>query len=181
MSTYSKDPISLFTDYTSALPIAFIFTNIVEAANSGNYLEMSLLIFTMLIADASTFTIKKWSKNAPKTLDFLLNRPSGACNTDILSRNGPKPINTPGFPSGHMTLTSVFAVYRLLRLYRQQGSIKQVLRKNTVEVLLYVAVIVAMGYARWYKRCHNIYQIVAGFLFGSIFAFVLDKIVKDFL
>ena len=38
-----------------------------------------------------------------------------------------------------------------------------------------------MAYARWYKRCHNIVQIIAGFILGSVFAFVLDKIVRDFL
>tara|TARA_Y100000022_G_C13216263_1_gene360051 strand:- start:527 stop:1072 length:546 start_codon:yes stop_codon:yes gene_type:complete len=181
MSSYSTDPISLFTDYTSALPIAFIFTNMIEATNVGNYTEMGLLIFTMLIADGLTFGIKKLSKNAPQKWNFLLNRPIGACNTDLLSRNGPKSVNTPGFPSGHMTMASVFSVYRLLRLYRKQGSIMLVFKNNTMEALLYVAIIIAMAYARWYKRCHNIVQIIAGFILGSVFAFVLDKIVRDFL
>ena len=70
MSSYSTDPISLFTDYTSALPIVYL-QNMIEATNVGNYTEMGLLIFTMLIADGLTFSIKKLSKNAPQKWNFV--------------------------------------------------------------------------------------------------------------
>ena len=94
-----------------------------EGVHEGNYTEMGLLITTMIVADLLTVIIKRISIHAPSFLNFLLHRPKGASNTDILSRNGLKPKSSPGFPSGHMTMTTVFAVYRLIRLYR----------RNTVE------------------------------------------------
>ena len=180
-SLYSDNPIPLIMDYTSALPIAFIFANVMDAVHTRRYVEMILLITTMCVADGLTFVIKRLSRNIPSGFEFLLHRPNGACNTDILSRNGPKPIDTPGFPSGHVTMATVFALYRLLRLYRNYDNVGKFIRENPIAIVFYLGIIVLMGYARWYKRCHNIFQIVGGFVFGAIFAILLDKIVRDFL
>ena len=180
-SIYSDNPLPLMMDYTSALPIAFIFANVLEAVHTKRFIEMTLLIVTMCGADGLTFLIKRLSRYAPSSLDFLLHRPNGACNTDILSRNGAKPIDTPGFPSGHVTMATVFAVYRLLRLYRNYNNVGQFVYENPIVIVFYLGIIVLMGYARWYKRCHNIFQIVGGFVFGAIFAILLDKIVRVFL
>ena len=180
-SLYSGKPLPLMMDYTSALPIAFIFANVLEAVQTQRYVEMILLTVIMCGADGLTFVIKGLSRYAPSGLEFLLHRPSGACNTDVLSRNGPKSIDAPGFPSGHVTIATVFALYRLLRLYRNYDNIGQMILKNPIEVAFYIGIIVLMAYARWYKRCHNIFQIIGGFIFGAIFAILLDKIVRDFL
>lgn len=179
--SFSKKPLPLMMDYTSALPIAFFFVNVTEAVHDKNFGEMGLLIVTMVVADLLTFGIKSISKKASSKLNFLLHRPVGASNTDILSRNGFKPVDAPGFPSGHVTMTAVFAVYRILRLYRNYDNIFTFITNEPLPILFYLGLIVLMGYARWYKRCHNIPQILGGFVLGSVFAIILDKIVRDFL
>ena len=178
---YSKDVLPMSMDYVSAFPIAFIFLNVAEAVERKNFIEMALFTVFMLTADLTTLGIKRVSRYAPKEFGFLLDRPHGACNTDILSRNGPKPVDAPGFPSGHVTMTTVFALYRLLRLYRNYDNVGKFIRENPIAIVFYLGIIILMGYARWYKRCHNIFQIVGGFVFGAIFAILLDKIVRDFL
>ena len=186
--TYSKDVISLSMDYTSALPLAFFFVNVMEGVGEGNYTEMTLLITTMIVADLLTVFIKRMSTYAPKFLNFLLVRPKGASNTDILSRNGLKSADSPGFPSGHMAMTSVFAIYRLIRLYRNKTSgdlniinIINFLKTYPIQIMFYLGLIALMAVARLYKRCHTITQVISGFLLGAIFAIILDKIVVDFL
>ena len=186
---YSKDIISLSMDYTSALPLAFFFVNVMEGVHEGNYTEMTLLITTMIVADLLTVLIKRISTYAPSFLNFLISRPKGASNTDILSRNGLKPPNSPGFPSGHMTMTTVFAVYRLIRLYRKNINteldifinITNLLKTQLIPIVFYLGIIALMAAARLYKKCHTISQVIGGFLLGVIFAIILDKIVQDFL
>lgn len=187
--TYSKDIVSLSMDYTSALPLAFFFVNVMEGVHEGNYVEMTLLITTMIVADLLTVFIKRMSTYTPSFLNFLISRPKGASNTDILSRNGIKPPNSPGFPSGHMTMTSVFAVYRLIRLYRRNYNpevdliinITNLFKTQLIPIAFYLGIIVLMAAARLYKKCHTITQVIGGTLLGTIFAIILDKIVVDFL
>lgn len=186
--SYSKDVISLSMDYTSALPLAFFFVNVMEGVQDGNYTEMTLLITTMIVADLLTVFIKRMSAYAPKIFNFLLVRPKGASNTDILSRNGPKSPDSPGFPSGHMTMTTVFAIYRLIRLYRNKTSgdfniinIFNFFKTYPIQIMFYLGLIALMAAARLYKKCHTIPQVIGGFLLGTIFAIILDKIVVDFL
>ena len=173
------DRILLWCDYFSMVPILVYFSGIYAGVYFNILPEALSFTFFSFLNDQSTKLLK--SIPYPDFMWDITRRPEGAYNTDYFSRNGPASKDAPGFPSGHMTMASVFSVYRLLRLYRKQGSIMLVFKNNTMEALLYVAIIIAMAYARWYKRCHNIVQIIAGFILGSVFAFVLDKIVRDFL
>lgn len=178
---YSKNLVPLSMDYVSAFPVAFIFVNVLEAVEYKNFGEMFLYIVAILGADLTTLGIKQISRYAPKELGFLLDRPVGAFNTDVLSRNGAKSPHSPGFPSGHVAAATVFAMYRLLRLYRGSSDLYKFIHKHPLEILFYLGLIFIMGFARWYKRCHNIYQIIGGFIVGVIFAVVLDKIIRDFI
>lgn len=87
-------------------------------------------------------------------------RPQGAHGCDAFCSGGPVG-GQPGFPSGHMTTASMFVVALWLRF-----------REPTV---LWVGVpwVVAMAWARWTKRCHNLIQIAGGTVFGSLAAYFL--------
>ena len=166
----------LGADYISALPIAFSFACILEATQQGNYLENGLFLFWMHYSNALTYFLKQLPY--PKELHPWTFRPEGASNTDVLSRNGIKPYGTPGFPSGHMTGAALFSTYRLLRLWKQQGggSVKKFINKNKDKVALYIGIILATAWARWYKNCHNITQIIGGTIVGIIQAVIFFEI-----
>jgi len=173
--------IELFADYYSALPVAFVFANIMEAIYHGNFLEMFLFTMGMLGTDQLTHILKRLPY--PKSLQSITSRPIGAKNTDILSRNGVARCNTPGFPSGHVATVTFFAVYRLIRLYKigKYKSIGLFLSENRIQTLFFIGIILVMGFVRYYKRCHNIYQIVGGFIFGTICATVFEKIFSNLI
>lgn len=90
-------------------------------------------------------------------VENIFGRPLGACDCDILCRNGDQ-TRKPGFPSGHMTVTSV-VIFTLIGLY-----------PSYVCTMVGLCTILVMGWARYVKRCHNMMQILAGTFYGFFVA-----------
>jgi membrane-associated phospholipid phosphatase len=82
-------------------------------------------------------------------------RPAGAYGCDAFCLNGPVG-GRPGFPSGHMTTVTMFVASLWFRFGDKR--------------ILWVGVpwIVAMAWARWFKRCHNLEQIAGGIVVGLV-------------
>ena len=154
-------------DYISVVPLFYFFYLGYNFIIHMNFSDLFLIVWLGLSLFLSE-SIKLL--NYPKSLNWLIKRPNGSFNTDILSRDG---ISTsPGFPSSHMTTTSFFCVYIILRHYYYKN-------KNIVKISLFnILLILLMGLARYYKKAHNIYQILAGILLGSILSIVAFKINK---
>ena len=124
-------------------------------------IEYLYIFIGVLIVRTSTELVRelfaKMSKNP------FLYRPEGCSNCSLT--NTPTDPNGPAFPSGHMGLTT-FLVITLLYVTKNTNMLAYVL--TGIYILL-------MGYSRYYKKCHNIPQIIAGILHGSIWAFVFIK------
>ena len=120
----------------------------------------------MIINDNITKIIKKTKISI--VFIKLTRRPEGAFNTDMLSRNGKVKSTTPGFPSGHMTTISFFVVYMILRKWDFEGSFINYFSNNLVFNIFNISLIFLMAWARYYKKCHNITQIIGGFIYGSL-------------
>jgi membrane-associated phospholipid phosphatase len=89
----------------------------------------------------------------------ILHRPQGAFNCDYLNRGGNESGN-PGFPSGHVTA----ATYVMTSLYLYY--------KTNIELsMVYVLLI---SFARLNKRCHNIYQVIGGMMYGYSIAILFN-------
>lgn len=104
------------------------------------------------LADGSTKIWKRLFGTAS-----IFGRPYGACDCDIFCINGTQN-GKPGFPSGHMTVTSFLATTFAL------------LQPGLPYQLAAIAVVIAMGWARYFKKCHNLMQIVAGTIYGFFVA-----------
>ena len=125
----------------------------------GFYVATNKTVFLWLgvvsaLADGST---KIWKKIFGVSLT-IFERPIGACDCDILCMNGDQSEKR-GFPSGHMTITSV-VLFSFAIIYHLQCS----------WIILTVLAISIMGWARYVKRCHNLAQISAGTLYGFFVA-----------
>jgi membrane-associated phospholipid phosphatase len=125
--------------------ILFLFT-----ANQA-YLWIFIGVF---IVERSTSFIKSMIKSGPA----WLYRPEGATRCSMLNR-GHKP-GLAAFPSGHMS-TCVFIVIALLLANR--------IKNKSVWLLAFIYM-AAMGWSRYYKKCHYVSQIMAGFIYGTVFA-----------
>ena len=93
-------------------------------------------------------------------------RPHGAKGCDFFSL-GPDVSGKPGFPSGHLTITSYICVINILHiLYKSNASFVKKISLVTLNILL----IISMGWARHYKKCHNLIQILGGTILGTLIA-----------
>lgn len=72
-------------------------------------------------------------------------------------------LNTPGFPSGH----SQHFMFLFIMHYRKNGF-----------VWSWAILLVIVSYSRWYLQCHNMLQILGGFLGGLAYSSLLPLILN---
>lgn len=159
------DPINFnlitLADYISVLPIAFYAGSIYNLTKSPN--NETLKYFLGIFASTlSSDVIKRLPY--PESLYKMSRRPEGAENCDYLAKSGPAKRDAPGFPSGHMTTTSFFAMYKAMEN-----------TKNAPLLLLLSTIVIGMSWSRYYKKCHTITQILGGITLGAGSAFIIKK------
>ena len=138
-----------------SLIIFIVPTNIICDLFNNKY---NLLILYIIIS-----IIEKSSKNI--TFNYFNNsitkRPNKACNCNIFN-NGGICNDKSGFPSGHVAIISLY--FNRLFLTNKNKTFKY--------FILYNIPCILMGFARYYKKCHNIYQIITGYILGLIVALI---------
>ena len=152
--------LEMVADLLSALPLSFYFIPIYEYIKTRKKSQLVFLLGILFIT-VSTDLIKRLPYSKTSRFYPLTRRPKGAANCDYLSKSGPARPNAPGLPSGHMATTAFFCAYMYL-LYP----------KNDLFTLFNLFLVITMGWARYFKKCHNILQIVTGTLYGGIGALV---------
>lgn len=95
----------------------------------------------------------------------VFGRPAAAAGCDLFCIGGPVG-RQPGFPSGHVTTATMFVAAMWLHT------------RALWVLIIGVPWVAAMAWARWYKHCHNIPQIVGGVVAGCIGAALMMSIVS---
>ena len=112
--------------------------------------------FEILISYFLTLTVEKNMKRMTANMyPSIFKRPDAARDCSLLNTGGPVG-DRGGFPSGHMAVTSYFMHY--LYFKNRDYSLRAKLYYHTPIIL--------MALARYMKSCHNIPQIIAGYLLG---------------
>ena len=150
------------------------------AANIYIFLSMNfILIIGFFISLISHGIIKLLTNDlyAP-----VFKRPDGAYNCSLFNTGG-LVNNYPGFPSGHVTVISFFINYMFFTNYfnNQNVSIKNIVKKWKI-YLLYNIPVILVSIGRLGKKCHNIYQVIGGYILGFIisnFLFSNEKNIND--
>jgi len=93
---------------------------------------------------------------------FVFKRPNGARNCGLFNTGGLVDDES-GFPSGHMTSISFVMLYLLLKTKNS----------NFSNFILYNIPILLVAIGRYMKGCHNIIQILAGYIVGASLAYYL--------
>ena len=150
-------------DYISVLPISFYAAAIYNLVKNPN--NETLKYFLGISASTIASDVIK-RLPYPESLYKMSRRPEGAENCDYLSKMGPVKKDAPGFPSGHMTTTAFFALYKAME------------NKNNPPLLtLLTAIVIGMSWSRHFKKCHNVVQIIGGILLGGGSAFLVKRFV----
>jgi membrane-associated phospholipid phosphatase len=171
--------LDLLAKIISILPfLFFIFLGIINTYLFFNNLNnfKRVFLYSLGISSATIFSesIKK-GITPPKWLRHIWYRPKGAKGCDYLSIKGYTPDFTPGFPSGHMSTTSYFVSYNILKLFDTPNT-----PKRTMWISVNLLILLLMGWARMQKKCHTFIQVAGGSIFGSIIGFcfyTLDKLI----
>lgn len=102
--------------------------------------------------------LQMFIKNITKKLnkDIFL-RPKEACNCSSFNNGGFVGLE-PGFPSGHVSLTTFFVNYMYFKKYN--GDLFALSFLNFIPLII--------GISRYEKKCHNIYQTLAGYMLGIL-------------
>ena len=181
--TISQKLTLLFAYIFSALPLAFYFSNIKDAFALNKFKLYIVFSICLLVSDLMTFKLKRIQY--PEWFYKLSRRPKGANNTDILSRNGKSKENSPGFPSGHMTITTFYCLFMIYMKYRNSGkySFEHFLlqREYLYYTLFFSSLIVIMMWVRWYKSAHNMTQIYGGLIIGTGFFLLFSQFIYPFI
>ena len=156
--------VDLFADIVSLSPLVIFLTLLYNflILPSKNTLDLVFFLYMMLAG-----FIVRFIKDLPypKSWRWMTDRPKGAANCDYFSRNGLAKPGTPGMPSGHMTHTTIFATVMILgRFWSARG--RDISLENILFYGVNISLVLVMAFARYYKKCHNLYQIIAGFFLG---------------
>lgn len=173
-----KQVVDFSADIYSTLPIAIFFYLLNESIHLKNYGENLLLAIYLLISCGVANLIKEIPY--PESFKKYMDRPKNSSNTDILSRNGVKHEGTPGFPSAHVTMFTVFGLVMIARKYTSLGNpnVLKFVSNNIIFVGFYISSIVLMGWARYHKKAHNAIQITAGAVLGTIFGMIYYLLIQ---
>lgn len=114
------------------------------------------LISGMTIATLIQMSIKHLTKHFDIKNEILL-RPKDACNCSSFNNGGHVGLE-PGFPSGHVTVTTFFVNYMYFKYY--SGDLFALTFLNFIPLII--------GISRYEKQCHNIWQTLAGYMLGIL-------------
>jgi membrane-associated phospholipid phosphatase len=162
-----------YHDIVSALPIAFSFHALVGPFTPRQRL---FLFIGFLTGSNLSRGIKDLTNEIPWIKD-LTRRPSGVSTCDLLSQKS-LGADSPGMPSGHMTVTTFFLLtITRYEMTRKGLSFRELCKQDPFFVLVNVCIFIAMALARTQKECHTWLQVYAGTALGA-FVFYLTKFVE---
>lgn len=114
------------------------------------------MLFGIIVVTIIQLLIKKGIKNFKIKNEVFL-RPKDACNCSSMNNGGHVGL-TPGFPSGHVAVTTFFVNYMYFKYYT-----------GDYFILTFINIVpLIMGISRYEKQCHNIWQILAGYTLAII-------------
>ena len=157
----------IIANILSFMPLLFFtfeFINILVKYYKKINFNNNLKYYFGLLLSPTLAQFLKYIIPYPKWMHNYTMRPDGAYDCNYFSNNGIRPSNSPAMPSGHMTTTSYFVVYNILKY-----------RKSIPIIISNLVLLIAMGWARIYKLCHNVIQVIFGTLLGSTIALIIFK------
>jgi len=144
---------------TSIPPVGVLFLLGNGIITSNMRYLMHVLLY--LVVTMSTDWIKIFLTPYLDTFPWM-KRPADSCDCNLANKGGPSG-GASGFPSGHMASTTF-----LLTPFWLRGSLP---------TTWFVAAILVVSWTRWYKRCHNIQQILGGIAYGGGAAYLLRSFI----
>ena len=147
-------------DFISATILLSNYIILYESFNGNIELPLGVII-TLSLERLGKIITGKWYPP-------IFARPTGACDCSIFNDGGPVE-GTPGFPSGHVAMAAYFAYIMVFKYFEN----------SYLNLSIATLFPIIIGMSRYYKRCHNIYQILAGWVLGTSIAYLIKIYLYD--
>jgi membrane-associated phospholipid phosphatase len=121
-------------------------------------------IYGMFACGLLEKSLKLINRKFKNNIQFL-KRPPEACDCSLFNNGGNVGGNS-GFPSGHCAFAAYFGSFIYFNYLKQ----------NINNLLLISSVPLVIGIARYYKKCHKINQILAGFALGGSIGYIVNSL-----
>ena len=122
--------------------------------------RLYIIIFICVFIVFFTTEIFKKIFSILQSNNKLFYRPVGSQNCGLLNQYS-KP-NSPAFPSSHMstiTFTSIVMIWFLFP-------------NSSIAWIIVIGYILLIGFSRYKKKCHNLFQIICGIIYGIFCALI---------
>ena len=172
-----SESINIFDNLLVTMPYIIYVSSFLSATVTNNYELLYFSLYIMIFGDglnALTKQLFKKSKIIPISLGL---RPSGCGGNrvrDMCRGCGIFPSFTDkigsrtfGFPSGHAQITSLAASFWIMYIIRKNKN-KRYKAKQYISIILILIIYLLVCRQRIMSKCHNLFQIVAGSIYGSV-------------
>ena len=155
----------MFWDLISLSLIPLIFTPI------GLYLKTKNQVYIpVIVSIVITEIIISFSRQLPAFHPSMI-RPTNAKNCNLFNSGGDYSGKI-GMPSGHVMLTTCISL-SLLFIYTKTNNLYTIFKKYQAHITITSLYILLMGISRVKRNCHNIPQVIGGFILGYGLAYLL--------
>lgn len=150
--------LTTFYNTISFSTIFFPFVFLLEYYNKRNMLYLYAL-FGLLSVNIVSELLKYY-------VFYNNGRPQGATDCNLYNNNGNQS-GAPGMPSSHAAITSYFVFTYIY-----------ISKFNTSKTLILLSYLYLVLYSRYYKKCHSVEQLSAGFSLGTVSFVVFYMLIK---
>lgn len=159
-------------DVISALPLAYSYYALIGPFTAR---QRIFLFVGFFLGQTASDNIKQLT-NKINSIRKVTRRPVDGATCDLLSQKAYE-ANAPGFPSGHMTVTTFF-IFALVRgeMHKKGISFRKYADTHRWELTVHTLVWVAMAVARTKKGCHSWVQVFAGTMLGAMVYLIMEQI-----
>lgn len=143
--------------------VYFVLFVLFIATNNIYFVILFLALFSKQIPERilKRFVSHKYNK-----------RPSDAVNCNMINKGGDAS-RRGGFPSGHSTVSSFVATYLvfLFIMIKKNNRTDHSMQTKITQLMIFALLFaIIMPVIRFLNHCHTLPQVLAGFIFGIIFA-----------
>ena len=177
-------PKIIFDNLLVTMPYVIYVSSFLSGIVANNYEILYFTLYVMIFGDGLNAITKKLLKKSKLIPDKLGLRPSGCGGKKVgnmcrgcgifPSFKDSVGSRTFGFPSGHAQITSLAATFWIIYLLKKNKNTRNQHTHNVnrhnhyVSILLIIIVYLLVCRQRIKSKCHNLFQIVGGSIYGCI-------------
>ena len=171
-----SESINILDNLLSSMPYNIYLSSFVVSIVTCNYNLLYFTLYIILFGDGLNALTKQILKKSKLIPDNFGLRPSGCGGNKIKNMcrgcgiypkySDSTGSRTFGFPSGHAQITSLAASFWIIYIIKKNKH--KITHKHYISIILILCIFVLVCRQRLKSKCHNLFQIIGGTIYGTI-------------